>query len=221
MKNIISSVLIASSVILSGGVQAASIDDFDGAGTLIVEADGSQNAAYSNAIGGSRTVSISKTGALGASAGVVVPPGIFTHSADVLTSATSVITWDANGAGLGGIDINEGRAFSVFSFEVISIDQGNVDFTFTVEDTLGAIASATLSGIGIGLQSIAFSEFSGIDFTSVNSIALTIVGGEASDLVLDNLKTVPTPATMILILIGLAVFSTRNKQNEIIVPALS
>ena len=214
MKNIISSVLVAGSMVLASGVQAASIDDFNGAGTLIVEADGSQTAAYSNAIGGSRTDSITKSGPLGASAGVLVPPGVFAHSADVLTSAETTITWDANGTGLGGVDINEGRVFSVFSFDVLSIDQGNVDLTFVVKDTLGNMASAVLAGIGTGLQSVAFNEFAGIDFTTIDSIALMISGGEASDLVIDNLKTVPTPASMILVLIGLAAFSMNRKQPK-------
>ncbi len=214
MKKIISSVLVAGSMILASGVQAASVDDFDGASTLIIEADGSQNATYTGAIGGTRTVSVAKSGPLGASAGVLVPPGVYTHSADALTTATSVITWDANGTGLGGLDLAEGRVFSVFSFEILSIDQGNVDLTFTVKDTLNAMASATLSGAGIGLQSLAFDEFAGIDFTSIDFISLTINGGVASDLVLDNLKTVPAPTTVALILMGLAWFSINRKQQK-------
>jgi len=63
MKKAIPSLLMAGALAVSAGLQAATIDDFDGASTLIIDADGSQNAAYGNAIGGSRTVSITKSGA--------------------------------------------------------------------------------------------------------------------------------------------------------------
>ncbi len=215
MKKAIPSLLMAGALAVSASLQAATIDDFDGAATLIIDADGSQNAAYGNAIGGSRTVSITKSGSLGASAGVIVPPGVYSHSADALTSAISTITWDANGAGLGGIDIVEGLTNNVFAFDIQSIDQGNIDLILSVTDTLSNTSSFTFSGAGVGIQEVAFANFAGIDFTSIDAISLTVDGAEASDLILDSLGTsgdqvappsVPEPAAVWLIGAGLLGF---------------
>lgn len=79
---------------------AAMIDNFDeetmsadtGFSTAI--ASTSSTTALST-FGGSRTISITKSGALGANATVIAPPGIYAHSADALTSATSIISWSS------------------------------------------------------------------------------------------------------------------------------
>jgi len=206
MKNIITSVLIVSGIALASGVQAASIDDFNG-GWQEVEAPGANTVSYSDAIGGYRTIEIEKTsGSRSATADVLEAYKEFSHSADSGTSARSTITWNNNGNGLGGVDLAEGRVFSVFSFDILSIDQGNVDLTFSVWDTMNAMASYTLTGAGVGSQAVAFDNFMGIDFTSIDAISLIIEGGQASDIVLDNLRTVPTPATLILMLVGFAGF---------------
>jgi len=175
--------------------QALVIDNFNG-GAQSVSAPGSDTIAYIDAIGGFRTVDITKSGTLGATATVVAPPGIYAHSADALTSATSTIIWDANGAGLGGVNLVEGLINNVFSFDILGIDQGDIDLILTIENTFSSSDSFTFSGAGIGTESVAFSSFSGVDFTSVDSISLRIVGGVASDLTLDLLATTgdtPTP----------------------------
>lgn len=191
-----------------GTAQAITIDDFDG-GAQSVSSPGSDTVAYGGAIGGFRTVGISSVGPLGATAAIIAPPGIYSHSADALTSATSVITWDGNGAGLGGVDLVEGLTNNFFSFDILSIDQGLVVLTLTVDGV-----SQDLAGVGVGVQTVDFANFAGVDFTSVDMISLTVTGDEASDLTLDSLNTsgdqappaVPEPASLALLAAGLVTF---------------
>ncbi len=224
MKKIISCVILASSIVLAGGVQAASIDNFDGGAHSVTGLGVSSDTInYAGAIGGSRKIEIDITNPNEGDAKARVynsatyNSGVYSHSAEALTAATSTITWDANGAGLGGIDLTDGRDFSVFSFDIFRIDQGEVNLTFSVLDTLGNAVKYTLSGAGVGVQAVAFDLFTGdmgFDFESVNAISLEIEGDDASDLVLDNLRTVPTPATLMLMLASFAGFFFNKKQQN-------
>jgi len=217
MKTIITTLLVTSSIVLVSGVQAASIDDFNG-GWQEVEAPGSDTVGYSGAIGADRNIDISITYPNESDAKARVydssfyGSGVYSHSADDATAATSIITWDD----LEGVDITDQRVYSVFSFEILSVD-GEVDLTFLVEDGQGNSDSQTLSIAKIGMQAIAFDKFDDIDFTDIDFISLTIEGGAGADLALDNLRTVPTPATMILILAGLTgFFFTRKQQGSVL-----
>ncbi len=220
-------------IILGFGSAHAStiIDSFNDITPQIVTADSTNTVATASAIGGFRTVEITKSGLLGASAAVV--GGTYIHSADGLTSAISKITWDANGTGLGagsGIDLmtadtlgfTGSSCFECFVLDVIDIDQGNVDLTIELFDGSNT-AGYTSSGVGNGIHEILFDQFSGLDLTSIMAISLKIDGAVASDMILDfqgftgsqTVTTVPLPATLWLFFTGLASFwgSHRKKRK--------
>lgn len=203
------------------------VDDFS-TGGMNVNADGSDTVVASGAIGGYRTVSMTKVGNFGANADVYTSLGIYAHNAGANTSAISTITWDANGGGLGGLDWSTGYFGQTFDLDIVSIDQGFVDLTLLVEDTFGGSGSYTLSGLGAGLQKFNFSVFTGVDFSSVDSLSLIVDGDQASDLALNALgvfwddtavpptptfASVPEPTVLALLGTGLAAFGYRKKEK--------
>ncbi|MCI5167045.1 MAG: PEP-CTERM sorting domain-containing protein [Candidatus Electrothrix sp. GM3_4] len=220
MKKLTFSLALAA-VFAAGTAQAIIIDDFND-GQQTIEANGSES-IYAGAIGGSRSVSISKDGLLGATAHVLPSPwGIFSHSADAQTSAISIITWDANGLGLGGVDFVEGLTNNVFSFDILDIDQGAINLTLEVRDTLGGTNSYNIFNAAVGTESVAFSHFAGVDFTTIDFLSLTVAGGQGSDLTLDTLATsgspasVPEPTALMLLgggLLGLGGIRRKNKKT--------
>jgi hypothetical protein len=122
-----------------------------------------------------------------------------------------------------GVDLVEGLTDNVFSFDILSIDQGNIGLTLGVQDTFGGTDSYTFLNAGVGTESVAFSNFSGVDFTSVNSISLEVVGDIGSDLTLDQLATsgssasVPEPTALMLLsggLLGLSGIRRKRKKNS-------
>jgi len=181
---------------------AAMIDDFNG-GVMTVNADASNvYQQYLAAFGGGRTVNITKTGPLEATA--EVNQGTYSHSSDGLTSASSTISWIDE----SGVDLTSGNINNVFLLAILSIDQGKIDLTLSITDVLGAYDSFSLSGAGVGAQNIAFSLFSNVDFLQVKEVSLLIAGEMASDLEIDSLmtsNTVPAPSVLVLLSVGLLV----------------
>jgi len=178
---------------------AAMIDDFNGGSMTVNASNTPQTKSYSHAFSGERTISITKTGPLGASAVVLPSPGIFAHSADALTSATSIIKW----SNTSSEDLTDGRTDSSFALDILSIDQGDIALTVFILDLLGNGDSVTLTNAGTGIQHINFTSFLGIDFTQIKIISLEITGEVASDLTIDSFSTVPTPSVLVLLVMGL------------------
>lgn len=139
--------------------------------------------------------------------------GYLSFSLDAMTTGSGLLTWDANGAGLGGVDMTDGGLSSYVSFDILAIDQGDVDLSVIVEDIDGTTGRYTLSGAGVGTYQFNFLSFTNatdIDFADIDSIKLDIIAnGAASDLVLDQIFSgghisVPAPrSTLILMALGL------------------
>lgn len=212
--------VLITSLIISFTINPANallIDDFTD-GTMHVEADNLgvfENAT--SAFGGGRTISIKKQGQ-GAKADVIASYGLYAHSTDANTSATSTINWSSTTE----IDLVENTNNNVFSLDIFNIDQGKVDFILSITDKATHTDKYTLLGAGVGINDIYFTSFSGIDFHHITNISLQIEGGLESDIVLNSLSTerkyisaVPTPAALVLFSTSLVILSlSRRKLNN-------
>ena len=211
------------------------IDSFDDNPGYTVNAGSTTTVQTNNALGLFRTVGITESGGLGSTA--VVNNNTFSHNAASGATAISTITWDANGAGLGGIDLLAtdtldfvgSTCFECFVLSIISIDQGGADFTFGLIDTNNISLGFTTVGVtGAGLFEVLFSNFVGIDLSSIDSISLEVSSTNASDLTLDfhgytgseaqagtppPALSVPVAPTAWLLLAGLVGFFSSRKNN--------
>lgn len=212
MRNFLAIAAVAASFAIAPMANALLIDDFNGGNVTTTDvAPGPLNAAYGGAVGGSHTVTLSNVVGAGGpnGAGANIFGGTFNHSNDTGVSSDSTIDWNANGAGLGGVDITEAGANDALGLAITTIDQGNVTLTFTITDGSAATSTLALNGLGVGTFSFFFTAFTGsADFTDVESIRLDVVTGTASDLVIDLVQTqrgpsVPVPGTIALL--GLAI----------------
>ncbi|MCK5924518.1 MAG: hypothetical protein KAG10_01350 [Methylococcales bacterium] len=185
--------------------------------------------AVAGVIGTHRTIKVDHvSGPLGGNSAIV--QGLFSYSSDAFTKIKSKTTWDSNGAGLGGVDLTQGNALTAqgFKLNIVSIDQGMIDLTFSVRDSDGDQDSVTVSGLGQGLQYVLFSQFTNLalDFTSIQSISMGVTQlSSASDLAIDFFEadaippslTTPLPAAVFLFgsgLMGLVGISKRKKIKE-------
>lgn len=144
--------------------------------------------------------------------------GYFSVSNASTTSGTGTLTYDgddndATGVdsyGLGGLDLTDGMVDNVFAFDIIAADLP-FDYTLTVwdEDSSDSYMGVIPGGTFGSSEMIAFSSFTGIDFSNVGALQLSFAGTQASDLSIDNFRTagdtpaVPLPASLPLLLAGL------------------
>lgn len=198
---------------ISGSVNATLIDDFSD-GKLHIVADSFDNyQTSSSAFGGGRSVSIIKQG-VNAKADIITRLGLYAHSSNVRTSATSTISW----SNATGVDLIESTN-NAFALDIYSNDLNNSNFALSVTDSAKRSTSYTLFEADAGIHNIAFSQFSNIDFLQITDISLQIIGGLESDIVISSLSTtstgpisaVPTPTALILFTSSLAILSLSRR----------
>lgn len=193
---------------MAASAQAATItiDTFaDLQGPVTANAGGSNTStvATANALGGSRTITVTNTGGPLSTVGVSVA-GSYAFSNDALTQGTSTLTYN-----LGGFDLTDGGLNDTFVAEVTAIDLG-MKVTLEIDGESNDI----LVG-GTGDLTYSFAAFTTVDFTNVSTISLTFDsnGVDGVDAVIDllgarddepNPAPVPLPAGGLLLMTGLA-----------------
>ena len=230
MRRTTTAIVAAGLLGMAGWSHAVMIDSYNfGGGTLNSIGPGGSGTDSSTAaeiIGGTRTLSIPGSepvdgGNLSFSANEF-DSGELRFSLGAGASGSAVITWDADGAGLNGLDLSDGGPSTFITFNILAIDQGFVELRMTVEDTVGSTGFLEILNAVAGIQQFTFDDFSGsVDFTMANLISLEITGTDASDLSmgeiftsgpLDAVPVVPEPGSVGLIaLAGLALLRLRRR----------
>jgi hypothetical protein len=197
--------------------------------TITVTGTGSQTSTINSltgVVGNTRTMNINVTSsAYGYSSTLKTSPlagGTLELGNEGGQNGVGTITWDAGGAGLGGIDITNGGLLPYFQAKMLSSDQTDI-FRVDITDSSGHTAYWT-SNLGTGPNAInqllsSFTNPNAADFTSVDKIMVTLSSlNLAQDTVMDTVEVtntpVPEPATMTLLALGgFSVFMARRRRK--------
>jgi len=168
--------------------------------------------------GGSRDLEAQNDDGIESGTDVVVGSGLLAVNNAAGNTGNGIVTWDGDDddplnvatSGLGGLDLLGGSpAGNLFFFFDVVQNDGVFDYDLTVWDTLGGSATAggqigTLSPDDSTIrETLAFSLFSGVDFTEVGAIQLAFSTDDAAgDIAIDNFGTqvVPLPAALPMML---------------------
>lgn len=156
-------------------------------------------------LGGYRTLivrNISGPNILSEAEAYVIGDELFVNNDTDVNGEVDVI-WDANGSGLGGVDLT--IEATGIAMEVISIDQ-NVTVEFIIEDQSNNVSnSGAKTFMGPGLFFVEFLDFIGTaDFTDVNKITMMLRGPLAWDGRIDIVEsTIPVPEPGSFVIMGL------------------
>lgn len=214
MKRYLVASVVAGTLAFSvGEAQAATItiDSFDDgfqnfsatSGTVFDSATGST----SDIVGGERDIRLeiieNRFGrSLSAEVDALPPPpepGILAISNDTGVKSETTITWDGiNENGLN-LDVTGGGINKFFRFDLLTVDLSAV-LTLSLDNTATLTKSIpeTTDPTSVIFNFNDFNNASAIDFTNVQSIALTVTGPANFDLTADSfVATVPEPLTIL------------------------
>lgn len=201
------------------------IDDFgSSAQSATVTGLGSTSSTTAAAVlGGTRTLFLDVTDNplnRSAVASVDTTTGYFFLETGAGVGANGSIVYDAGGTGLGGVNL---ASFgSQFTFDVVFGD-ASLALGIQVTDTLGGTDTVTLSTPGVGLVNFVFGNFSGVDFSSIASVAVLFSAPDGADLALNFVgvtggtnvpPVVPEPTSAGLMGLGVVglIFAARRRK---------
>lgn len=175
----------------------------------------SQSGAVSDILGGTRQSDVTLyAGNAAADVNVRVVSGVLDINDSVSAQTKVMLTWDANGAGLGGIDLFAGGATGIFLAFPTAMDHA-LDLSFDISDSSGLTASRSRT-FPIGSQGddffFAFSDFTNlIALSSADVIRMTVDSTtNGLDANIDLIETrnappgsVPEPGSLGLLGVGL------------------
>ncbi len=160
--------------------------------------------------GGTRDIVTVSNGILGVSTNVIAAPaGILAFSTDAVTTGMTTLSYSS----LVGIDLLQGQSNSYFGLDTLALNTGGINVTITVDGVSQTFTPPSPNSI----NTIDFSAFVGVDFTSVNNISLKIIATEdAADATFDAfvvggqaqmpMAQVPVVSSLPLLGLGLVAF---------------
>jgi len=212
------SLIAAGAMLVGTSAFALDIDNFNDVSAQLVVSPtigmltSDDTSPTGNAIGGFRQLTASGgTGILGTVG--KVEDDAFSYANSPSSVGSMSIIYDADSAGLGGIDLTDGNTSTGIIFSILYSDLPTSS-TITIEGGGTSTATATLpSGILLPGDAqdffVSFADFVGAaDLTNITSIQFDFepatTGIAGNDLILDNISTgvVPEPSSLALIALG-------------------
>ena len=211
-KKMIGMAIAAGTLAFAAGSQAALIiDDFSVATTGLITSPGAETNTINSDFSVDRVGSITDNGGVGG-ANYIVTGGQLATSAGVSTSLDTVFDYaNAAGVNFSVAETGGGNIFNAFFLELLTIDQGGVDITLTVNGI-----SATQSISNPGDITFAHSLFGGV--TNVTSIKYDFHNNDAVDATFDSFgsygtQAVPEPTGIALLGLGFCMLGLARKKK--------
>lgn len=216
---VVSAICCTSSAALIDNFTSVNVGVSQQASVIGAGSNSDTDTGLAGVIGGSRNLTINTTSGTNSSdLTVLTGPQTLNLNTGAGNNSAGTILWNANGAGLGGVDLTDAGASNKFDLEVLFADNnlgvqisvtetaGAGGSTATYSQNLGAIASSTF----VGIPFASFTNFANVDFSQINSISLMLSGPASQDAIVRLVQTtgsgVPEPASIALwSVLGLAV----------------
>ena len=200
------------------------VDDFDD-GTIDLEANSVIRSATlldqatASAIGGFRDTGVQLVSEfLSARAQANPIPGVIAFSSASASTGVFELIYDGfDFGGLGGVDLTDAGSNKQILVDFTSADHG-AELSVELRDTDGNffIGQIELTE-DPGLVGFKLSDFTGVDTTSIDAIAVVVHGDPEGDYVIDAIyAAIPEPSTIMiwsLMAVGMAFYVRRNRAS--------